>query len=216
MQHFNSRPDPADPAANARPSDTRPARRRGLVIAAALVGLVALGAGFVAFAGGIMKSSDAYAEAMARAAADCRVADALGTPVEAGMLVSGSVETSGSAGRAELSIPVEGSQGAGTLHVVASRSLEVWSFELLRLEVEGREPVDLLSPGRCPGNAAGAVPGAAAGGTESPPPAKGRPIETAPATPAVQPAPGTAAPVQPAGKQPAVTPAGQGTGVQKP
>ena len=89
-------------------------RRRGLVALLVLVGIVAVGGGFVAMIGGMMKSNDAYRNAMAQAEADCRVAEAIGTPLDAGMFVSGTVETSGPGGHAELSIPVDGSNGSGT------------------------------------------------------------------------------------------------------
>ncbi len=172
MQDFNTMPDAGMSDPNARPPVETPKRRRRVVVVAAIVvALVVGGGGFVAMIGGIMKSSFAYENAMARAAADCRVAELIGAPIEAGTFVSGSVETTGPSGHAELAIPVEGSSGAGTLHVVASRTADIWSFELLRLDVDGTDRrLDLLTPGTCTdGAAAAAAQPPAPGGAEEAP-----------------------------------------------
>ena len=50
----------------------------------------------------LMKHSAAYANALDTARADCAVRQALGTPIEAGWLVSGSVSVNGPSGHAEL------------------------------------------------------------------------------------------------------------------
>jgi hypothetical protein len=194
MQDPNAAPDaryvPPQP-----PYEPQPKSRRGLVIAVVLVLLVAGAGGFVALAGGLMKSNDAYRNAMAHASADCRVAEAVGTPLDAGYFVSGSVETSNGSGHAELAIPVDGSTGSGTLHVVADRSAEAWSFRQLELEVDddGRR-IDLLAASGCAAGAPGAAPVAGS----SPGALKGTAQPAA--DPAVAPA---AAPAQPATPAPA-------------
>jgi hypothetical protein len=85
---------------------------------------------------GMMKSSDAYGLAMARAQASPEVRAALGEPIQAGYMVSGRVNVSGPAGDANMSIPLSGPRGSGTLYLVAEKSAGQWRFEELVLEVE--------------------------------------------------------------------------------
>ncbi len=99
---------------------------------------------FLAFGGlilmvvfGAIKSSDAYKTAVARASADPRVVNALGTPIKEGMLVSGSIKTSGPSGNADLSIPISGPKGKGTIYAVATKSAGQWRYSTLTVEVAG-------------------------------------------------------------------------------
>lgn len=91
------------------------------------------------------KKSDAYTQALARAAADPRVIEKMGQPLEAGWLTTGNISVSGPSGNASLSIPVSGPASKGTLYVVAKKSAGRWQFETLEVEVAG-DPnrIDLL------------------------------------------------------------------------
>ena len=62
----------------------------------------------------------------------------LGTPIETGWFVSGSVSVSGPTGHADVSIPLSGPRASGTLYGVADKSAGLWTFSLLELELEGR------------------------------------------------------------------------------
>lgn len=95
---------------------------------------------------GHVKSSDVYQQALARAKADQAVLDALGTPIKDGRFPSGSINTSGSSGSADLSISISGPKGKGTLYAVAARSAGEWSFSQLVVTIEatGRR-IDLLA-----------------------------------------------------------------------
>jgi hypothetical protein len=108
---------------------------------------------FVAFVGliltvvfGAIKSSDAYKIPVATAKADERVIGALGTPVEERLFVSGKIHVSGGAGEANLSIPLAGPQGKGTLYVEGTRSAGKWEFSMLVFEAKG-ERIDLKANG---------------------------------------------------------------------
>jgi hypothetical protein len=94
---------------------------------------------------GAMKQSDAYKMAVARAKADQRVTNALGTPVEEGWFLWGSrTEVSGSSGEADLSIPISGPKGKGTIYAVATKSAGDWTFSKLNVKIESTgETVDL-------------------------------------------------------------------------
>jgi TonB family protein len=76
----------------------------------------------------------------------------LGTPIEAGWFVTGSIATSGSGSHADLSIPISGPKGSGTLHVVALKSpfsaeSGDWKITVLEAKVDGRSDVITLNDG---------------------------------------------------------------------
>jgi hypothetical protein len=122
------------------------------------VGCATLAALAVAAAAGLLwlvslgiRSSGAYEEALARARADCELQAALGAPVEPGWLVSGSVDVTGPSGQADLAIPLAGARGSGTLYLTATKTAGRWAFELLEVEVEGRDArIDLRGEDRRP------------------------------------------------------------------
>jgi hypothetical protein len=112
---------------------------------AVIVGFCAL---IVYFAFGLMKSNDAYKEALARAKASPAVVRALGEPLREGLFVSGSIQVSGPSGNAELAIPVSGPRGKGTIYVEARKSAGRWNFSRILVEVHvTKERIDLLKPG---------------------------------------------------------------------
>jgi Cytochrome oxidase complex assembly protein 1 len=80
------------------------------------VGFVALIAMIVFSA---IKSTDVYKDALARAHAHPSVIEALGSPLKEGFLVSGNTNVNGASGEANLSIPVSGPKGKGTIYVAA-------------------------------------------------------------------------------------------------
>lgn len=85
---------------------------------------------------GIMKSSDAYKDAVMRAKAYPSVQKALGTPIKEGMFITGSIKVSGPSGQANLSVPVSGPDGNGTIYVVAVKSAGEWTFSTLVVEIK--------------------------------------------------------------------------------
>jgi len=108
-------------------------------------------AGFVgtilAIVFGSIKSTDVYEQALARARSNPAVVEALGQPVEDGWWMSGHISTSGPSGSADISIPLHGPKGKGTLYAVATKSAGRWEYQTLEVEVDGREDrIDLLGP----------------------------------------------------------------------
>jgi hypothetical protein len=95
----------------------------------AFIGLIV----FVVF--GAMKSSDVYKQAVAKAKDHPAVIEALGSPIEPAMFLSGKVNVDGSAGEADMAIPVSGPKGKGTIYVVATKSAGIWQFSTLVLEL---------------------------------------------------------------------------------
>ncbi len=94
---------------------------------------------------GMIKSSDAYKAAIAEAKIHPAVQEELGSPIEPGLFVSGTIKSSGPSGQANLSIPISGPDGKGTLYVVAYKSVSQWLFSALVVEIEEtRQRIDLL------------------------------------------------------------------------
>ena len=98
---------------------------------------------FVVFVGSIavivfsaMKSSDVCKDALARAKIHPAVIESLGSPVTEGFLVSGNTNVNGASEEANLSIPVAGAKGKGTIYVAATKSLGRWNYSGLVLEIE--------------------------------------------------------------------------------
>jgi hypothetical protein len=101
--------------------------------------------GIMAFVFGMMKGSDVYAQALEQARASPAVAAAMGTPLEEGLFVSGNWNETGPGGSAELSIPLSGPKGDGTLYVVAEKSAGLWTFSTLVLAAPDGSRIDLLA-----------------------------------------------------------------------
>lgn len=108
---------------------------------------LAAGFGFliVTMVFGMLKSSDAYKMALARAKADPRVISALGSPIEDGFFATGKTNVSGSSGQADMNVSISGPKGKGTLYFVASKFAGEWTFSKLMVEIaETKERIDLI------------------------------------------------------------------------
>ena len=108
--------------------------------------LLAVFAGSIMFlVFGAVKSTDVYQTAVARAKADLRVRAALGDDVHQGMFLSGNTNVNGASGQADLSIPISGSKGKGTIYVVATKSAGEWNYSQLVVKTEGGETINLAA-----------------------------------------------------------------------
>jgi hypothetical protein len=99
---------------------------------------------------GTIKSSDPYKEGVARAKGSAAVRDALGEPIQEGYFPSGNVNTQTSngveSGNADLTIPLSGPKGSGSVHVVAEKTAGKWNYSTIEATVPGRDhPIDLLA-----------------------------------------------------------------------
>jgi Cytochrome oxidase complex assembly protein 1 len=110
-----------------------------VVLFLALVGSIAL----IVFSA--MKSTNVYKDALARAKANSAVIEALGQPIKEGFLVSGNTNVNGASGEANLSIPISGPKGKGTIYVAANKSLGRWNYSGLVVEIaRTHQRIDLL------------------------------------------------------------------------
>jgi Cytochrome oxidase complex assembly protein 1 len=92
-----------------------------------------------------VKSTDVYKDALARAKAHPSVIEILGSPIKEGFLVSGNTNVNGASGEANLSIPISGPKGKGTIYVAANKSLGEWNYSGLIVEIaKTHQPIDLM------------------------------------------------------------------------
>lgn len=76
----------------------------------------------------LLRSSDVATMALERARSEPAVVQALGEPIEMGLLVQGSVSREGSGGNAELSVPISGPKGSAMVEVTAVRKSGKWTL----------------------------------------------------------------------------------------
>lgn len=112
-----------------------------------LLSIAGFAFGVMALVFGMMKSIDAYQQAVTRATSNPVVIEALGTPITEGFFTSGHVETTGPSGSAALAIPISGPKGRATIYLEASKSAGEWRFSKLVVEIAGsKQRIDLLAP----------------------------------------------------------------------
>src|SRR4051812_428590 len=111
-----------------------------------LVLMVALVCGILALAFGALRNAEVVRMAVTRASANPEVRAALGTPLKTGWMVSGSINVSGPSGNADMSVPVSGPKGSGTIYLVARKSAGQWTFQQLEVAVGERPERIRLQP----------------------------------------------------------------------
>jgi hypothetical protein len=84
-----------------------------------------------------LKQSEPYQLAVSSVQRNTEAVNALGEPITTGF-PWGSIEVSGSTGKAEFSFSADGSRGKGTVYVNASKD-GTWRLDRVELEVPGRE-----------------------------------------------------------------------------
>ncbi len=102
-------------------------------------------AAIFAFVFGSMRSSDAFQKSFAMVRQNEAVQAQLGTPIEAGWLITGHINIDGSSGEADLRYPVRGPKGDANVHARAEKSGGEWRFTVLQVSGDGWE-LDLLQP----------------------------------------------------------------------
>ena len=115
------------------------------------LGLIVLGgvvmAGIFYFAMGALKKSDVFAEALKRAQHSPEVQEAIGTPVDTGWMLQGTMNYHNGAGTADLTIPLKGPKGEATLAVKGEKSATgAWEYSLLEAQLPDGTKVDLRTP----------------------------------------------------------------------
>jgi hypothetical protein len=111
--------------------------------------LIAVVVAFVAFIVVVVfasiRASDPYKDGLERARSDARVQQALGTPIEPGWMVSGSIQTKNRSGDGDISFPLKGSKRSGTLRVVGTKDEGRWTYTKMLVTPASGPPIDLLA-----------------------------------------------------------------------
>ncbi len=84
-----------------------------------------------------IRNSDAYQVGMAQARANPQVVAALGEPIESGFWIQGNINVENQSGDVDVSIPISGPRGSGTLYVVGTRSAGRWQYSTMAVEIPG-------------------------------------------------------------------------------
>lgn len=120
-------------------------RNWGKLLAAAFLCVVFFVVGIVTLLMGALRGSDVAKEAIARAKSNPLLAQRLGTPIDEGWFVGGSINVSPGAGDADLSVPISGPKGKGKVYVTAQKTAGTWAYSLMVATVEGSsDKIDLL------------------------------------------------------------------------
>ena len=111
--------------------------------------LVVLGAGgcgtliFGVFS--LLKSSDAYTAGLQHVQSNEEVKKLIGTPIEPGFMMSGSINLSGSSGNADISFPVSGPNGSGHVYVIGTKREGTWQYSTMNfIQESSSEKINLL------------------------------------------------------------------------
>jgi hypothetical protein len=108
-----------------------------------VLGILGFG-GIFFFASKILKSNDPYRDSIAAVQSHPDAIAALGEPIKPGFFPSGNISTTNGEGEVDLSIPVSGPLGKGTIKVVGSKAAGgAWNYETWQLSVEG-SPVHVV------------------------------------------------------------------------
>jgi hypothetical protein len=91
------------------------------------------------------RNSIVYKEALARAGRSPEVASRIGEPLQAGRVLQGQLNVTGSTGTANMKIPITGPRGKATILLDTRKADGAWVFRTLEVQFEGQsDAVDLL------------------------------------------------------------------------
>ena len=117
-------------------------RRHWKSILAVWLGLALSGAA-IAFI--ILRDSEATRLSVTTAESNPALFEQLGSPLKIGFFISGSIEVQPGWGHAELSIPISGPKGTGTIYTEARKQTGQWHLLTLQFAKSGSsEALDLL------------------------------------------------------------------------
>jgi hypothetical protein len=98
----------------------------------------------------LIKSSEAYQTAVAAATNSPEVQAKLGTPITTGLMIQGNVKTNTSDGTttgiANLTIPLKGPKGTGSLHYAATKNGSTWVVSDFTVTIDGTGESITLGP----------------------------------------------------------------------
>ncbi len=121
-----------------QPPPSRSWFRRNAIwfIPTVILGALAIPAIFIGsilyFVFSLMSSSEPYRFALESARNNHEIIQTLGEPIDTGWFTSGAINLHNDNGDANLSIPVHGPLGSGTIYLEATKSAGRWTYSLLK------------------------------------------------------------------------------------
>ena len=91
-----------------------------------------------------IRAADPYKDGLQRARADARVQEALGTPIEPGWMLSGSIQTKNRSGDCDISFGLKGPKQSAELRVVGTKDEGRWTYTKMLVTPASGPPIDLL------------------------------------------------------------------------
>jgi hypothetical protein len=93
---------------------------------------------------GIIKNTDVYFYSVAAVSKNEAVKTALGEPISPGLQFQGDVKLNNDDGTADITYNISGPKGAGTVHVVATKSDGVWTYQTNKVHINAtNEDIDV-------------------------------------------------------------------------
>lgn len=111
----------------------------GLLLSCGCLGALFFGLGYQT-----LRSTGVFVEAVTLAKQSPEVQRALGEPIEAGLMIQGSIQSQDGSGSASFSVPLEGPLARGLLRAEAYKEGAEWRFTTLLVELPGRPPILLI------------------------------------------------------------------------
>ena len=92
----------------------------------------------------LIKTTEPYQYGLEQAQQHPEVIQILGEPITDGWWISGNIETNNSSGTADISIPLGGPRGNGTLFVIGDKEAGKWTYSRIRFQADSGEEVELI------------------------------------------------------------------------
>ncbi len=109
-----------------------------------ILGVLAIGGIFFGVSK-LITSSTPYNHAVERAFENQEVIRTLGEPLEAELLINGSINYENDDGQANFKIPISGPNGKARIVVIGTKTYGVWSYEKLFVQIkESRKEINLI------------------------------------------------------------------------
>ena len=118
----------------------------GSVVTLVVVVALALVVGVVALVMWSIRQSDVLRIALEQARKNPAVVAQLGTPINPGWLISGSMHIENDAGTANFTVPIHGPRQEATLYLDARKRTGEWTFNTLTVKLDDGREILLLPP----------------------------------------------------------------------
>lgn len=93
----------------------------------------------------MLKESTPYVEAFDKVTHHSYVIEQLGEPIEQSALIEGQISLKNNTGDADIRVPLKGPKGEGMLHVIGTKTNEVWTYSKMEVKfTKSNEVLNLL------------------------------------------------------------------------